>query len=709
MIFLSLLLLVVGFTACEDSPILSVPVDKTALISLLADFKSIPQTLDQATVVTAYSLVAENEAATQKDVNEAVAGLKELKETIYATPMSFIDGGLEPHVRKALGIKDDIKITIGDCIALESLDCTYDKNLGPKIRVVYDFRYFPNLKSLDLTGNNVEELGGFAYLSKLETLSLADNPAKSSDLSSEDTDDVRSLDILGKLPLKTLDLSGKSVIVSFSSLPIMQKLESLDISENTLDSLSAVGSKCPNLKTLIATDCKISTLDDVAFCANLTSLDLSRTPVNNFTFLSSLQNLSVLTLDGVAVSDFAALTVIPNLTSLSLSGCEVSDLSWISGFSALEHLDLSENKISDSMLTLGKTGVKKLNLSGNSISSFVLNDSWSAVEELDLSENGLTAFSVSLTQGDCAIKILDLSSNALSEFSPEKVGTLESLNLSANQFKTLSLTSNSLRSLSLSANPLEGLSLNLPSLASLELACETNFTQQVSLQLPALKLLDISKQFTSVNSFLGSLTELETLTVCLTDATAPSLGALKNLKTLTVHSATDEMLSVVSQLPALESLTVMNGLVVAPKISGNQTLKSLSFQSCTNLADLSGITDLKSLESFSAVGGNLSAPVLKGFPVLKTVTFSKCNLSSLSNLSEIPLLSTLILTENGLQTIEVLGFSHLQYLDLSDNAIESLKALALDMTKGTLDLSGNKEALYEDLSSFPDSLKILVD
>ncbi len=688
---------------------MSAPVDKTALISLLADFKSIPQTLDQATVVTAYSLVAENEAATQKDVNEAVAGLKELKETIYATPMSFIDGGLEPHVRKALGIEDDIKITIGDCIALESLDCTYDKNLGPKIRVVYDFRYFPNLKSLDLTGNNVEELGGFAYLSKLESLSLADNPAKSSGLSDEDNDDIRSLDILGKLPLKNLDLSGKSVIISFSSLPIMQTLESLNVSENTLDSLSAIGSKCPNLKILTATDCKISTLDDVAFCGNLTALDLSRTPINDFTFLSSLQNLSVLTLDGVSVSDFTALTVIPNLTSLSLSGCEVSDLSWISGFSALEHLNLSKNKISDSMLISGKTGVKKLNLSGNSITSFVLNDFWSAVEELNLSENGLTEFSVSLTQGNSSIKILDLSFNALSEISVAKTDALESLNLSANKLKALSLTSDSLRSLSLSENPLEGLRFNLPSLASLELACQTNYTQPVSLQLPALKLLDISKEFTSVNSFFESLTELETLTVYLTDGTASSLGALKNLKMLTVYGATDEMLSFISHLPALESLTVTDSSVVAPKISGNQTLKNISFQSCSKLADLSGISDLKSLESFSAVGGNLSAPALKGFPMLKAVTFSKCNLTSLSHLSELPLISTLILSENGLQTIEVLGFSHLQYLDLSDNSIESLKALALDITKGTLDISGNKESLYEDLSSFPDSLKIIVD
>ncbi len=686
-----------------------VPVDKTALISLLEDFKTIPQTLDQATVVTAYSLVLEKESATQKEVSEAVTALKELKESIYATPMSFIDGGLEPHVRNALGFDVDATITIGDCLGLEELNCTYQKDMGVKICVSYDFRYFPNLKTLDLTGNSLEDLGGFAYLSKLETLSLAENPARASTLSSDDGDDIRSLDILGKLPLKTLDLSGESVIASFSTLPIMPKLESLDISENSLESLNAIGTKFPNLKTLIATDCKISDLSDLSFCSNLVVLDLSRTSGSDLSFLESLKNLTNLTLNGVSITDYDSLTKAPQLVSLSLSGCNISDLSWIAGFTALEFLDLSENKIVDPTLTAGKTSVKKLNLSGNAISSFPLTDDWSGVEELNLSKNELTSFSTSVSDEECELKVLNLSSNEVTSFDVKNASKLESVNLANNKLNAISLASDSLRSLSLSDNPLSELVLNLPSLASLELACNTEYDKTVSLNLPALKLLDLSKEFTSDTDFLKSLVSLESLSVHVSGVSADSLSGLVSLKTLTLYGGDDGTIAALSKLPSLESLTISKSSVTTPQISGYASLKALSFDGCSKLADLSGISDLPTLESFSVVGGNLSAPALKNFPNLRTVTLSDCDLTSVSYLTELPLLTTMILSENGFQAIEVLGFSHLQYLDLSGNQLETLKAVTMDMTKGTLDLSDNEESLYDDLSSLPDTLKILVD
>ena len=687
----------------------SEPVDKTALVSLLEDFKTIPQTLDQSTLVTAYSLINQNEQATQKEVNEAVAALKDLKESIYATPMSFIDGGLEPHVRIALGFDEDTPITIGDCLTLEELDCTYDKNLGAKMRVSYDFRYFPNLKSLNLSGNSVEDLAGFAYLSQLETLSLADNPARSSTLSEDDEEDIRSLDILGKLPLKTLDLSGKSVILSFSALPVMLRLESLDISENSLESLDAIGTKCPNLKTLVATDCKISNLSDLSFCSQLVSLDLSRIQRVDLTFFESLKTLENLTLDGVSLSDYEVLTKVTQLISLSLSGCDISNLSWISGFTLLQQLDLSENEISDPTLPAGKTSVKKLNLSGNKIDSFTLTDALSDVEELNLSENGLTSFSVSVSGGECGLKVLDLSSNALSSFSLGNASKLESADLSDNELETLALSSKSLLSLSLSDNPLEGLILNLPSLASLELACETEYTEPVSLNLPALKLLDLSKESTSKTDLLSSLPGLETLSVHLSGVSSDSIARLTSLKTLTVYGGDDDSLSFLAKLPALETLTISHSSVTAPSVTGLETLKSLHFESCSKLADVSGISFLPALEAFSVIGGNLSAPALKDFPALRTVTLSDCDLTSVSYLTNLPMLTTLNLSKNGFKTIEVLGFSHLQYLDLSDNKLETTQAITLDLTKGTLDLSGNEEDLYKDMSAHPDTLNVLTD
>ena len=177
---------VILFSGCSpEDAVGGGAVDKTALISLLEDFEKIPKTIDQATLISAYIQIRDNENATQKEVSQAVNGLKELRDTIYATPMSFIDGGLEPHVRKALGFDSDTMITIGDCLGLTELDCSYGEE-DTKIRVSYDFRYFPNLTVLDLSGNGVEDLSGFAYLSDLVKLDLSDNPARSSNLNEED-------------------------------------------------------------------------------------------------------------------------------------------------------------------------------------------------------------------------------------------------------------------------------------------------------------------------------------------------------------------------------------------------------------------------------------------------------------------------------------------------------------------------------------------
>ncbi|MBO5248374.1 MAG: leucine-rich repeat domain-containing protein [Clostridia bacterium] len=704
------IVILAGFSSCAASPVSSpAEVDKTALISLLNDFEIIPQTLDQSTLVTAYSLILEKEQATQKEVNEAVAGLKELKETIYSTQMTFIDGGLEPHVRNALELDKNTVITIGDCLMLEELDCTYDEALGVKMRVSYDFRYFPNLKTLNLTGNAIEDLDGFAYLSKLETLSLAENPVRTATLSDEDSDDdVRSLEILGRLPIKNLDVSGESVLTSASLLPVMTGLETLNISGNSLDSLSFIATNCPNLKTLIASDCTVSTLQDLGGCNSLVSLDLSRTEASDLSFLSSLKQLSELTLDGVSFVDYPSLLKAPLLVSLSLSDCNVSDLSWISEFTVLEKLDLSHNQISDASLVNGSVSVKKINLSHNMISQFSLTDEWSGVEELNLSENAITAFSVSLVQGSGALKVLDLSSNAVTSFSADRAAALESVELSENALQYISLNSNSLRSISLSDNPLKGLSLNLPSLVSLELACNTVFSEPVSLNLPSLKILDLSKEFTCTSDLISSLNGLETLSIHLSGASAESVASLITVKDLTVYGGDDAAVSVISGLPALESLTVCNSKVTAPVISGNKTLKSLTFENCATLSDLSGVSDLSSLEIFSVTGGNLSAPHLSGLDALRTVRLSKCDLTTVSYLTDLNALTTLDLSENGLQSIEVLGFPHLQYLDLSDNKLSNLNGIALTLTRGTLDLSGNEPSLYEDLSSFPETLKVIV-
>lgn len=707
----SLLFMLMAFFGCSDvAPISAEAVDKTALISLLEDFERIPQTLDQATLVTAYSLVREDEFSTQKEVNDAVLALKELKETIFATPMTFIDGGVEPHVRAALGFDDDTQITIGDCFALKELDCTYDADLGKQIRVSYDFRYFPNLKVLNLTGNSIEDLNGLAYLSDLVTLSLADNPVRTGNLTEEDNmEDVRSFDVLGTLSIQHLDLSGTSVLSSIKTLPKMEGLVSLDVSGNQLSSFDGIGERFPKLQTLVATDCGPSDLTGIGACATLVSLDISRTGDSNLLFLPYLENLISLTMDEVPVSDYVSITKVPRLNTLSLSGCGISEVSWLSGFSNLEELDLSKNNITDLSSVVGEICIQKLDLAQNTISGFVLNEAFASVEELSLSGNQLTAFSVNASGNIYSLKVLDLSSNAITDLSVEGASRLESLNLSRNALSVISLRSDTLLALSLSGNPLTELSLDLPSLATLESVCEKGPSESVVLNLPALKVLDLSGTFTFPVDTLMSLKTLESLALNLSGNTIYSFADLSSLKSLTLIGCDDQTLSSVSALNSLESLTVSSAVTASPQISGLKCLKSLAFDSCESLSDLSGLRDLDALESLSVTGGSVSAPNISSLPSLRALIFSQCGVRSLSSVSDIPMLESISLRGNGIQTIEVLGFERLKYLDLSNNQLSTFNALALDMTTGILDLSENEESLYSELSSFPNTLKIITE
>ena len=702
-----LLFCAVGCSAGEIDT--SGEVNKVALASLLADFERIPKTLEQDALVTAYGELYQREDATQKEVNQAVSALVELKTVIFSTPMSFVDGGVEPHVRAALDIDDNTVITIGDCFSLERLDCSYDPSLGVKIRVSYDFRYFPNLRSLDLSGNALEDLNGFAYLSDLEVLNLSDNPARGSNLNEEDAEaEVRSFDVLSNLPLKELDLSGAGVLSSLRVLPEILTLETLNISENRLENLDGIGERFPRLKRLLASDCSVQQLSSLSDCVLLETLDLSRSQISDLGGIVTLQALDTLILDGVPLSDVSALTRLSGLSTLSLVSCGIEDLSWITDLAELEVLDLSENKIALCELSEGQTSVKRLDLTGNKITSFVLNEAFAHVVNLDLSENLLTTFSVELTGDDCQLKTLNLCNNALVTFLLGNCDSLSSLDLSGNKLATLSLQSESLASLNLSDNPLTDLSLSMPTLTTLFLNCKTVY-KSVSLNLPALTSLEMDKSFSAPSDFLSSLTSLTEVVLNLSHKKALPVPLLPNLRELTLIGVSDSDITAMPVLENLQHLKILESSVVVPSFGGEMPLLSVSFRDCTKLADLSGLSIFTTLESISVEGGTLPAPQVSGLPNLKTLALNYCGVGDLSLVNGLPALESLSLVGNDLASVSVVGFSQLRNLDLSNNRIASSENLVLDLTKGTLNLSGNSETLYESLPSLPAAVTVIIN
>ena len=686
-------------------------VDKSVLIALLDELDSIPKTLDQTTVVNAYAAVRDSSSVSQKDVDAAVAVLKELRETILSSTVAFIDSGIARHVREALNKSSSDPVTVRECFALTELDCTYREGVDTRIRVAYDLRYFPNLTSLRMDGNALKTLDGFIYLKKLEILSLAGNPVCGVPLASNGAVEPASLSVLGKMPLKYLDVSCDEVSLSVYRLPSLPNLTYLNVSGATIVSLNGVGSLFPKLESFIASRASITDASDLASCKNLMLLNFTDSFVPDLTFLRAMESLSTLLLDGVQISDPSCLTGLAPLDLLSCSGCGITEISWLAGVTSATEIDLSHNKIkaipADASVAYQ---IYSLDLSENSLSKeFVMRSNLALVCILDLSGNNLTSVKL-LNDGPHSLIELDLSDNPkLASFDPGFTdGTLNALDCSGCAFKTFRLTLPGLKTLVISDNPITKLFLDLPDLTSLEANISATFRGNISFALPSLRSLTMTEKFTCSVDLLANMPCLESIAIHMSGVKEESLVKLTTLTDVSLYAADETELSVISALPNLKNLKVCStASVKAPVLNGLTTLESLTFDGCSALKDLSGITDLPALTHLTVIGGSLSEPVLAGLPQLTSLTLSDCDLSDLSGISSLESLTFLSVEKNGLQNVVIPDLPRLNYLDLHGNALPSYNSAIFSMTVGTVDVSGNPDSIYSSICTYPETITVI--
>lgn len=686
-------------------------VDKSVLIALLDELDSIPKTLDQTTVVNAYAAVKDSSSVSQKDVDAAVAVLKELRETIFSATVSFIDSGVSRHVRETLGKAPSDPVTVRECFSLSKLDCTYREGIDTRIQVAYDLRYFPNLTELRMDGNALKTLDGFIYLKKLEILSLAGNPVCGVPLAANGAAEPASLAVLGKMPLKYLDVSCDGVSLSVYRLPSLPYLTYLNVSGTTVVSLNGVGSLFPKLESFIASRTSISDASDLSACKNLTHLNLTDSLVPDLSFLRSLENLSTLLLDGVPISDPSCLTGLAPLDLLSCSGCGITEISWLAGVTSANEVDLSHNKIKAFPSDASDAyQIYSLDLSENSLSkAFVMRSNLALVRVLDLSGNNLTSVEL-LNDGPHSLIELDLSDNPkLASFdSGFTVGTLATLDCSGCAFKTFRLALPGLKTLVLSDNPITNLFLDLPDLTSLEANVSASFRGNISFALPSLRSLTMIEKFTCSVDLLANMPCLESIAIHMSGVKEESLVKLTTLTDVSLYAADETELSVISALPNLKNLKVCStASVKAPVLNGLTTLESLTFDGCSALKDLSGITNLPALTHLTVIGGSLSDPVLAGLPQLTSLTLSDCDLSDLSGISSLASLTFLSVEKNGLQNVVIPDLPRLNYLDLRGNALPSYNSAIFSMTVGTVDVSGNPDSIYSSICTYPETITVI--
>ncbi|MBU3174120.1 Ig-like domain-containing protein [Clostridium estertheticum] len=373
-----------------------------------------------------------------------------------------------------------------------------------------------DIKSLDLSGDDVSSLSGIEYFTSLTNLNCSSNELTTLDVSKNialasldcSNNGLTSIDVSKNIALASLDCSNNGL----TSIDVSKNiaLTSLECSTNKLPTVEV--SKNTALTSLNCSNNRLTALD-VSKNAALTSLDCCN---NGLTTLDASKN-TVLTSLKCSTNKLTTLDVSKN-TALTSLGCNYNRLTTldVSKNAGLTSLDCSTNGIT--ALDVSKnTGLTSLDCSANGITTLDLSKN-TALNSLDCSTNQLTTLDVSKNIGltslvcqsnklatldvgkNAALTTLECENNGIKTIDVSRNTALTTLNCWANQLATLDLSKNTvLTSLKCWNNKLATLNVSKNTALTI-LECENN----------GLKTLDISKNtaLTTLNCVGNQLTTL---------------------------------------------------------------------------------------------------------------------------------------------------------------------------------------------------------
>jgi GTPase SAR1 family protein len=189
---------------------------------------------------------------------------------------------------------------------LELLTCVADvSQLIPHIRAL------PNLRSLNLTNNQISDISSITTLEKLTYLSLLSNQ-------------IEDASPISKLPnLVSVNL-GRNKISNASALKDMKKLNNLWLVGNEIQDATPI--------------------EDLT---NLTSLSLGANGLENIYPLMNLRKLRTLHLQENYISDLSPLRNLHNLITLSLKDNKIKDITPLRDLKKLRTLRLQKNPLTE--------------------------------------------------------------------------------------------------------------------------------------------------------------------------------------------------------------------------------------------------------------------------------------------------------------------------------------------------------------------------
>lgn len=285
------------------------------------------------------------------------------------------------------------------------------------------------IRSIDLTGLNVEDISGIENLKGLTSIKV---PYKVSGLEEigelEYLEEVvirnnefANIEFLSELTkLYTLDLRNNQ-IVDISSLKRLTNLKKLNLSQNKIKDITPLGNL--NLRELYLEGNYIldySVIDSVLSKLETTDIHIAYFEDQNLTqavrdalgkekgmiTMSDLKAIRTLEAESYGIESIVGLELLENLIELNLSYNNIKDLSSLEDLESLQILKLSHNDISEINSLIYAKKIKILDLSYNEIVEINALDYLSDLEYLFLSGNDIPE-SILKTQIKNQLKVTD--------------------------------------------------------------------------------------------------------------------------------------------------------------------------------------------------------------------------------------------------------------------------------------------------------------
>ncbi len=339
-------------------------------------------------------------------------------------PVNIPDPALKAAIEAALGIPNP---TPTDMLRLTEFNAS-----AKGIADLTGLEYVGNLTGLDLSANNLTDIGPLAGLTSLTWLYLQ-NPTYE-----KGPNQIRDLNPLkGLVNLTQLNLEGNHV-TNVSALSGLTRLTWLNLRYNDISDISALAG-LQSLTTLSLLDNQVVDVRPLKDLTNLHALGLDNNPISDIAPLSGLTALKELGLTHTLVTDIGAVASLKNLEAFGagwahvtdlgpLSGLtnlrslyfyssdSVRDISPLAGLTKLEWLELFQNHVEDISPLAGLTNLRVLGLTYNEITDISVLSGLPRLVELGLGRNSIT--DLRPLAGLSGLTYLDLDSDLITDISP---------------------------------------------------------------------------------------------------------------------------------------------------------------------------------------------------------------------------------------------------------------------------------------------------